>query len=66
MDSRKVCYFEILSGEHDFSLVRFGMSRRSTAQVVTDQATWEKIAKSIRADGYQLIEIRPNGIARVS
>lgn len=66
MDSRKVCYFEVVRGDGNFPLIRFGVCRRPEAQIVTNQETWDKISTYIVNDGYRLVEIRSNGIARVS
>ena len=66
MDSGKICYFEMVPDDGNFQMIRFGVCRRPEAQIVTNPNTWEKIAAIIVRDGYRLVEIRPNGIARVS
>jgi hypothetical protein len=66
MDAGKICYFEVVPDDGKYPLIRFGVCRRPEAQIVTNQNTWEKIVSFIIRDGYRLVEIRPNGFARVS
>lgn len=51
----KVCFFSIVPVESSEDYVRFGVTRRPEAQVLTSLHTWSRIRALLAFDGYTFV-----------
>jgi hypothetical protein len=56
----EVCYYAIYKNKGGEDRIRFGVSRRTTAQIDTSLAMWQKIYALIANSSYRLVKIKAN------
>ncbi|GEM_PF-3008422 len=54
---QKICYFTLCSGGANRECVRFGLTRRPEAQIVSSREAWLRVRRYLLSDGYDLVEI---------
>ena len=55
-NQRRVCFFTRLTTDHGQSQVRFGVTRRPEAQIITSADSWLRIRGLLAADGYVFVD----------
>ncbi len=60
-NDKKRCYFIVCLNGTGAKCIRFGLSRRREAQIVSSQEAWRRVRKYLVADGYEVIEVTEEG-----